>query len=41
MDGFLIRYEDINSLLWEYKENLEELINKISAVQESVRAFVA
>lgn len=40
MDGFLIRYEDINSLLWEYKENLEEMINKISTVQDSVRAFV-
>ena len=31
MNGFVIKYNDIYELLWEYKEKLEGLIEKLEA----------
>lgn len=40
MEGFVIKYNDIYDLLWEYKEKLEGLIEKLEACENSVRFFI-
>lgn len=40
MEGFVIKYNDIYDLLWEYKEKLEGLIAKLEACENSIRFFI-
>lgn len=40
MNGFVIKYNDIYNLLWEYKEKLEGLIEKLEACENSIRFFI-
>ena len=40
MNGFVIKYNDIYELLWEYKEKLEGLIEKLEACESSIRFFI-
>lgn len=40
MEGFVIKYNDIYDLLWEYKEKLEGLIAKLEACENSIRFFM-
>ena len=40
MNGFVIKYNDIYELLWEYKEKLEGLIEKLEACENSIRLFM-
>lgn len=40
MEGFVIKYNDIYELLWEYKEKLEGLIAKLEACENSIRFFM-
>lgn len=39
MSGFVIKYQDINDILWEYKDHLEKLIDNITAAQNGVKNF--
>ena len=40
MNGFVIKYNDIYNLLWEYKDKLEGLIKKIEACENSISSFI-
>ena len=40
MNGFVIKYNDIYELLWEYKEKLEGLMEKLEACESSIRFFI-
>ena len=40
MEGFVIKYNDIYNLLWEYKEKLEGLNEKLEACENSIRFFI-
>ena len=36
MEGFQINYTDIYDLFWEYKTNLENLMNKIDTCENCI-----
>lgn len=40
MEGFVIKYTDINNLLWEYKSKLEGLISKLETCERSINQFI-
>ena len=40
MEGFVIKYNDIYNLLWEYKEKMEGLSEKLEACENSIRFFI-
>ncbi len=40
MNGFVIKYNDIYNLLWEYNDKLEGLIKKIEACENSISSFI-
>ena len=40
MNGFVIKYNDIYNLLWEYKSKLEILMERIDVCQESINRFI-
>lgn len=40
MNGFVIKYNDIYNLLWEYKSKLENLMERIDVCQESINRFI-
>ena len=40
MDGFQINYTDIYDLFWEYKTNLENLMNKIDTCENCINFFI-
>ena len=40
MSGFVIEHNDIYNLLWEYKEKLEGLIEKLETCENSIRFFI-
>ena len=39
MEGFQINYTDIYDLFWEYKTNLENLMNKIDTCENCINFF--
>ncbi len=40
MEGFQINYTDIYDLFWEYKTNLENLMNKIDTCENCINFFI-
>lgn len=40
MEGFVIKYTDINNLLWEYNSKLEGLISKLETCERSINQFI-
>lgn len=40
MEDFQINYTDINNLFWEYKTNLENLMNKIDYCEWCINQFI-
>ena len=40
MNGFVIKYNDIYNLLWEYKDKLEGLIKNIETCENSISGFI-
>ena len=40
MEGFKINYTDIYDLFWEYKTNLENLMNKIDTCENCINFFI-
>ena len=40
MSGFVIKYQDINDILWGYEKNLKSLISNIGSLQTSIEKFI-
>lgn len=40
MSGFVIKYQDINDILWGYEKNLKSLISNIDSLRTSIEKFI-